>query len=87
MRRVRRRFQRLPLLSSRKIVNALERLDCYEVDESASGSHKSYARDMPDGRRLTAIVVVGKAEVTRGTLRKILESLELDLDEFRKKVR
>ena len=85
MRKVRAQRKNLPLLPSRKIVKALERLGCYEV--KTTGSHASYARDLPDGSCLTAIVIVGKSEVTRGTLQKILDGLKLDLAEFLKHVK
>jgi hypothetical protein len=37
---------------------------------------------MPDGRILSAPVVLGKREIPRGTLRSILVLLEISLDDF-----
>ena len=69
------------LCSSRELTAALERLGCYP-GRAGRSSHRSYHRDMPDGRRLTAPVVLGRREVARGTLRNILRWLEISEAEF-----
>ena len=69
------------LCSSRELTAALERLGCYP-GRAARGSHLSYHRDLPNGRRLTAPVVLGLREVPRGTLRSILRLLQIDPEEF-----
>ena len=74
---------RLPLVPSRRLTRALERLGCYQGEGHPRGSHVAYHREV-DGRILTAVVVLGKREVARGTLQDILYQLEIGLDEFRR---
>jgi len=71
----------VPLCSSRQIVNALRRAG-FVPARGAVGDHQAFVRDLPDGRRLTAIVLIGQREVPRGTLRKILQQAELSVEEF-----
>ena len=70
-----------PLCSSNQIIAALRRLGCYE-GKAKSGSHQSFHRDRPQGRTVSAPVILGKKEVPRGTLRNILMLLDISLDEF-----
>ena len=70
----------LPLRSSREIIGALERLGAWHV--RTRGSHATYARMTPSGRRITQ-VVLGKREIPRGTLRAILAGLEIPVEVFR----
>ena len=72
---------RVPLCSSAQITAALRRLGCYP-GTAHGGSHRAYHRRRSDGHILTSPVVLGKREVSRGTLRSILELLEISLDEF-----
>jgi len=70
----------LPLVSSDRVLAALKRLGCYEP-RRASGSHQPVCRDTPRGR-LTAVVVLGKHEMKRGTLQRVLRLLEMTEQEF-----
>ena len=58
----------------------LIRLGCYE-GKSGKGSHQSYHR-VVDGRTLTGVVVLGRKEMPKGTLKNILTQLGISLDEF-----
>ena len=71
----------VPLCSSAQIAAALQRLGCYP-GKAKSGSHQSYHRRLPDGRILSAPLVLGKREVPRGTLRSILILLDISLDDY-----
>lgn len=75
------RFSQLPLCSSNQIVAALERLGAYR-GRSGKGSHAPYHRENRDGRTLTAVVVLGRREVPKGTLRGILQGLDIPLEDF-----
>lgn len=73
---------KLPLISSRQLTRALERLDATQsADSPPKGSHAAFFREV-EGRTLTAIVVLGKREIARGTLQDILFSLDIGLKEF-----
>ena len=78
-------FSQLPLCSSWQLVSALERLGCYQ-GRTGKGSHVIYFRKLPN-RTVTAAVVLGRNQVPKGTLRRILDSLEISPDEFRAKLR
>jgi predicted RNA binding protein YcfA (HicA-like mRNA interferase family) len=71
---------KLPLLSGRQVLAALERLDFAEVHRR--GSHVKMRH--PDGR---VIVFPLHNEVDRFTLRGALRDADVDLDEFLKQVR
>lgn len=66
---------KLPLLSGKQIVKALERLNFVEV--SRKGSHVKMKH--PDGR---IIVFPFHNEVDRFTLRGALRDAEIEVDEF-----
>ena len=70
----------IPLCSSREITAPLERLGAWHV--RTRGSHATYARITPNGRRITQ-VILGRREVPRGALRAILAGLEISIDAFR----
>ena len=74
-------FSKLPLISSDKLVKALLRLDY--LDGARHGSHVTYLRERENGCIASAVVIIGRHEIPKGTLRKILASLEIDEDEFR----
>ena len=81
-------LSRLTLISSRQLLKMLARLDVVrEEGTSRSGTHAAYIREMPDGRVLRTIVVLGKKQVARRTLRDILYDLEITLEDFRKALR
>ena len=74
-------FSQLPLCSSKQIVAAIRRLGA-RPGKTKHGSHASYNRTMPDGRTLTAVVILGRKEVPKSTLQRILRSLEIMPEEF-----
>ena len=70
---------RLPLLSSRQIVRTLER-GGFRATHTA-GSHQTMERST--GRRtIITVVVLGKREVPRGTLRYIIRLAEMTIQQF-----
>ena len=71
---------RLPTVSSRKLISALERLG-FEHRPLKAISHRRYVH--PDGRKVTIPVHKGK-EIGRGLLRKILRDMKISLEEFQK---
>lgn len=71
---------KLPLLSGRQIVAALERLNFVEVHRK--GSHVKMRH--PDGR---VIVFPYHDEVDRFTLRGALRDADVDMDEFLHQIR
>lgn len=76
----------LPVLSSRELIRALER-DGWVRSRATSGSHQAYVKEFPDGRKRTVIVVEGKREIPRGTIRAILSRAQIDVEEFLKLLR
>lgn len=68
---------RLPVLSGRKICQALEKLG-YKVDHQ-TGSHIILRNVKPPYRRLS---VPDHKEVARGTLRSIIRQAGLTVEEF-----
>ena len=73
-------FSRLPRCSSGELVNALYRLGCYR-GRATRGSHQLFHREV-GGRILTGVVVLGKRELPRGTLKSVLEQLQISPDEL-----
>jgi predicted RNA binding protein YcfA (HicA-like mRNA interferase family) len=69
---------RLPVISGRRVVRALETAG-YEVDRQR-GSHIVLRHSRPPHRR---VVVPDHREVARGTLRAILRNAGLSVEEFR----
>ena len=78
-------YSSIPLCSSHQVTTALERLGAY-VGKRGRGSHAPYHKDAGDGRILTAVVVLDKKEMPKGTLRSILTSLEIPIEDFRDRV-
>lgn len=72
---------RAPLCSSREIVNALKRAGCTEAKTKGNGSHLAMVR-VTEERKYVTVVVLGKKEVPRGTLKDILEKAGLTVEEF-----
>lgn len=70
----------LPLVSSDKALAALRRLECY-TPRNANGSHLAVCRDV-GGHRLTNVLVLGKHEVKRTTLKSLLVALHITEEEF-----
>ncbi|MBI4202299.1 MAG: type II toxin-antitoxin system HicA family toxin [Chloroflexi bacterium] len=80
-------YSSLPLCSSEQVCRALERLGCYRAKARGS-SHLVYHRKHPtEDKTLSAPVVLGKSEIPRGTLRSILQLLDISLDDFLKALR
>ena len=76
-------LSRLPLCSSHQIITAIERLEAYP-GESKRGSHASYHRRTSDGRMVTGVVVLGRREVPKTTLKGLLTNLDISLEDFLK---
>ncbi len=72
-------MSRLPRVSGREVVRALEKIG-YIVDHQR-GSHIALRHIDPPHRRLT---VPDHREVAKGTLRAIIRQAGLTVDEFRK---
>lgn len=71
---------RLPLCSSNQIINALKRAG-FQPASSNPGSHLTMER-RTSRRVITTIVVMGKKEVPRMTLKSILRLAEMSQAEF-----
>jgi predicted RNA binding protein YcfA (HicA-like mRNA interferase family) len=71
----------LPLVSSIKLVNALERAGFRRVH--VKGGHATYSRERDGGRCDTVTIVLGKREVPRGTLRSVLRQAGMTEEELR----
>ena len=69
-------MMKLPVISGRKCVKALERINFYLKRQE--GSHIILRRDDP----FTQIVVPDHKELDRGTLRAIIRQAGLSIDEF-----
>lgn len=61
---------KLPLVSSRQLVNALER-DGFKRGPGRRGSHQPYVKEVKEADPIVVIVLEGKKEIARGTLKKI----------------
>lgn len=70
---------RLPVLSGRQVIRALER-GGFEVVHP-KGSHH-ILRHSNDRSRRTVVPVHGKEDLRRGLLRQILSDVRLSVDEF-----
>lgn len=70
----------LPHCSSDQVVNALRRAG-FEAARRSKGSHQAFRRREGD-RTIVAIVVLGKSQIPRGTLRNILRQARLTDEEF-----
>ena len=62
-------------------MSTLERLGCY-AGKAKKGSHLSIHRDKLDGHTLTSVLVLGRRQVPKGTLKSILVGLDIPLEEF-----
>lgn len=70
----------LPLVSSRKAVNAFRRLGFEEAH--TKGSHLTMRRPREDGREDVTVLVLAKTEMSRGTLRSALRLGNVSVAEF-----
>ena len=73
-------MSRLPLCSSEEIVKALQRAG-FQSAHRSPGSHLTLSKRVGK-RTITTVVVLGKREVPRPTLRKILRLAQLTDEEF-----
>jgi predicted RNA binding protein YcfA (HicA-like mRNA interferase family) len=71
--------RRLPQLSAREVIRALERGGFFI--ERSSGSHHLLVHRTDPRRRTTVSYHAGK-DIPRGTLRNILRQAQLTIDEF-----
>ena len=71
------------LFSSDEIIAALQRAG-FEPGKKSKGSHLVLRRRRSQGRHDVVIVVLGKKEVTRGTLRGILQQANIGYEGFLK---
>lgn len=73
---------RLPVCSSRRIIDALIK-DGFSVSDSPKrGSHQVLKKHLPTGRTLVTVVPLGKREIPVGTLVSILRQAGIDRDRF-----
>jgi predicted RNA binding protein YcfA (HicA-like mRNA interferase family) len=63
-------------------VAALRRLGFVADPEPSGGSHLSMYRQRPDGTKDVTVVVLGKREIPRGTLRAILKLGKVSESDF-----
>ncbi len=52
------------------------------MGKAKRSSHCLYHRRMNDERTVTAVVILGKREIPKGTLKAILANLEIDVTDF-----
>ncbi len=69
--------RKLPALTAREIMAALERKGFYY--DRQSGSHAIFIH--PDGRR-TTIPIHGKRDIGKGLLKQIMRDTDLHVDDF-----
>ena len=68
---------KLPIIKARELLGALKRLGFYKHHQA--GSHIQLKH--PDGRRVT-LPYHPSREIRRGTLRAIIDDLEMSVEEF-----
>lgn len=76
---------RLPLCSSQQVINALQRAG-FRPASSSPGSHLTMEKRTAR-RVIITVVVMGKKEVPRSTLKAILKQAELSQKDFLKHLR
>ena len=74
-------MSKLPLVSSREVIRVLEHAG-FKRGAKSPGSHQVFAKHLDDGTTLTTVVVLGKKEIPRGTLKDILARAGLSDDQF-----
>lgn len=70
-------MSKLPLVSSRECIRALEKVGFYVSRQT--GSHINLRRDDPYAK----VVVPERRELAKGTLRRIIRDAGLTVDEFK----
>lgn len=68
---------KLPVIKARELIRALKKLGFFKYHQV--GSHAQFKHE--DGRRITIPVHQGK-DINRGTLRGIINDLNISVDEF-----
>lgn len=68
---------KLPVLKAKELIKVLKKMDFYQWHRV--GSHTQFKR--PDGRRATIPIHRGK-DIPRGTLKGILNDLDISTKEF-----
>jgi predicted RNA binding protein YcfA (HicA-like mRNA interferase family) len=71
---------KLPILSSKQLIQALRTTGFYDAPKRGKGSHIAMVKRTPAGTRL--VIIPERKEIPRGTLRAILEQAGLSRDEF-----
>lgn len=71
---------KLPVLSSKEIVQALRKAGFEYAPRRGKGSHSAFVRRSKDGARL--VIVPERKEIPKGTLASILEQAGLSKQEF-----
>ena len=69
-------MSKLPSISSKKCIKALEKIGFYKKRQE--GSHIIMRRDTP----FAQVVVPNHSEIVKGTLRNIIRDTELSVEEF-----
>lgn len=77
--------EKIPLCSSDQIIRVLER-NGFVKKKKTRGSHQALIR-REGSRSRVVIVVLGKKEIKRGTLRSILEMADMSLEQFLKELK
>jgi len=77
---------KLPLCSSGQLVAVLKRAGFSPKKQSGrkkkGSSHQTWIKEVPSGEMIVTVVVLGKKEIRRGTLKDILKQAEIPHDEF-----
>ena len=68
---------KLPVIKTRELIRVLKKLGFFKYHQV--GSHAQFKH--PDGRRITVPIHTGK-DITRKTLKGIINDLGLSIDEF-----
>ena len=73
---------RLPLCSSEQVISVLVKDGFRPRRESKAGSHRAFVKTLANGRKLVAVVPLGKKEIPRGTLSSILRQAKMSRERF-----
>jgi predicted RNA binding protein YcfA (HicA-like mRNA interferase family) len=71
---------KLPVVSSRRLIRALEKVGFKNAPRRGKGSHLAFVKTGADKTRL--VIVPDKNEIPKGTLLAILEQAGLSKEEF-----
>lgn len=76
-------MSKLPLVSSQALIKALLKDGFQPRGKSRRGSHQALVKALPNGRKLIAIVPLGKREIPPGTLSSILRQAQIPRERLR----